>query len=324
MQKGGRRLSDRRGAFCLGLAVQDTILTLPQPLAGAGKVYATGRRDIGGGPAATAAVAIARLGGAARFAGRLGEDAAGAAIAADLAAEGVDIRWLRRFPGGASPASVVLVAPDGERLIAVHAPPLPASPAWLEPDLDGIGAVLCDCTWPEGAAKLLAAAQARGLPAVLDAEMTRQSRDEVAALVRAASHVVFSRPGLARFAGTDDIAAGLAAAAAERDGTGMLGVTDGAEGLYLWTGAEPARSLPPRVTAQDTTGAGDAFHGALALALANGHDDAGAIRLAHGVAALKCTRPGGRAGLPGPAELAAFDPLLLPYLDPAHDAAQPA
>lgn len=322
-------MSEAAGVLCLGLAVQDTILTLPAALAGPGKQYATGRRLVGGGPAATAAVAIARLGGRADLAARLGDDAVGDAIAAELAAEGVGTRWLRRFAGAASPSSTVLVDPAGERLIAVHAPPLPPGADWLAPDLSGLGAVLCDCTWPEGAARLLTAARTAGLPAVVDADVTRHDQDTMAGLVALASHVVFSRPGLARFAGTGDIADGLAAAA--RHVRGLLGVTDGAAGLYVWAGAGrgPERSLPPAVTAQDTTGAGDAFHGALALALANGWDDASAIRLAHGVAALKCTRPGGRAGLPDPAALAAFDPSLAPLLAPrskmrSHDTAQPA
>ncbi|MFP1461806.1 PfkB family carbohydrate kinase [Escherichia coli] len=46
----------------------------------------------------------------------------------------------------------------------------------------------------------------------------------------------------------------------------------------------------------DTTGAGDVFHGALAVALATGGDLAESVRFASGVAALKCTRPGGRPG----------------------------
>ncbi|MEX8991573.1 PfkB family carbohydrate kinase, partial [Salmonella enterica] len=48
----------------------------------------------------------------------------------------------------------------------------------------------------------------------------------------------------------------------------------------------------------DTTGAGDVFHGALAFGLASGYAIEEAVRFASGVAALKCTRPGGRAGIP--------------------------
>lgn len=331
---GGGRLSDTGppGVFCLGLAVQDTIFEMPALPDGPGKLRATARREVGGGPAANAAVTVARLGAPAWFAGRLGDDATGDAIARDLTAEGVDTGAVLRFAGHRSAASVVLVDGRGERQIVTHAPPLPAGADALRLDLAGAGAVLCDCSWPEGAALLIAAAAARGIPSILDADVTRHDLSLVAGLIGAASHVVFSRPGLRQFARTDDIAAGLAAAAALRPGAAhnLLAVTDGAEGLHVWAASDPpARSLPPRVRAVDTTGAGDAFHGALALGLANGWDCARAILLAHAVAALKCSRPGGRAGLPDRAALAAFAPELAPLCAPRpevlpHDAAHPA
>lgn len=334
VRAGGGRLSDvgPLGVFCLGLAVQDTIYQMTALPDGPGKLRATARHEVGGGPAANAAVTVARLGAPAWFAGRLGDDATGAAIARDLAAEGVDTGAVMRCAGHGSAASVVLVDARGERQIVTHAPPLPTGTAGLRLDLAHAGAVLCDCAWPEGAALLIAAATARGLPSVLDADVTRHDLSLVAGLIGAASHVVFSRPGLRQFAGTDDIAAGLAAAAALRPGAAhaLLAVTDGADGLHAWAGGGPlARSRPPRVRAVDTTGAGDAFHGALALGLANGWDCARAIRLAHAVAALKCTRPGGRAGLPDRAALAAFAPELVPICAPRpevlpHDAAHPA
>ena len=60
------------------------------------------------------------------------------------------------------------------------------------------------------------------------------------------------------------------------------------------------------MTVTDTTGAGDAFHGALSLLLAEGRPPADSARLASAVAAIKCTRLGSRSGLPNRAELAAF------------------
>lgn len=305
------------GVLCLGMAVQDTILSMPDMLEGPGKFYATGRYEMGGGPAATAAVTIARLGGNAVFAGRLGDDATADSILADLATRGVDTRPVRRFSDFVSPMSVVLVDPAGERLIAVHAPPMPEDATWLEPNLANIGAVLCDCTWPQGTARLLAQAAALGLPSILDVDVNRHDQATVGGLVRAATHVVFSRPGLSQFTECEDIAAGLASVASflERPAN-LLGVTDGANGLYRWVSSDtpPDQTLPPRVEVCDTTGAGDAFHGALALVLANGWDTSAAIALAHVVAALKCTRQGGRAGLPDAAAIANFNPALAPML----------
>ena len=68
----------------------------------------------------------------------------------------------------------------------------------------------------------------------------------------------------------------------------------------------------PRVAVVDTLGAGDVFHGAYALALAEGFGVAASARFASVAAALKCTRPGGRAGIPDRAAVdagvAAYDP----------------
>ena len=62
----------------------------------------------------------------------------------------------------------------------------------------------------------------------------------------------------------------------------------------------------PKVEVVDTTGAGDAFHGAYALAVGEGQDSSAAARFASAVAALKCTKLGGRAGLPTRAEVERF------------------
>ena len=282
--------------FCLGLAIQDTILTVASIPTEPVKIYASGRREVGGGPAATASVAIARLGGKASFAGRLGDDRTGAALRRELQDEKVDVTWLRHFAGVQSPGSVILVDGKGERLIVAYADPnLPRDADWLAPSRLG-DAVLCDLSWPEGALQCLSMAREAGIPSVLDADISRHSREQVAMLVAAADHVVFSRPGLAEFTGTDDMEAGLREAA--RASHRLIGVTDGADGLF-WLDDGPIRNArPPEVEVVDTVGAGDAFHGALALALARQSPLEEAIAFANAVAALKCTRPGGRAGLP--------------------------
>jgi sulfofructose kinase len=89
-------------------------------------------------------------------------------------------------------------------------------------------------------------------------------------------------------------------------GPKYAGVTLGAEG-YLWRDHGDGGQLPAfSVSVADTTGAGDAFHGALALLLAEGRDPAECARMASAVAAMKCTRLGSRAGLPNRRELQAF------------------
>lgn len=303
-----RRSRESRSVFCVGLALQDTILTLDRIPDHAVKVYAKGRREVGGGPAATAAVTVARLGGHASIAARTGEDNIGATIRREFEAAGVDTTWLRAFPSVQSSGAVVLVDSNGERLIVAYADPeLPTAADWLEPE-DWGDAVLCDLTWPEGALRCLHAARAAGIPSVLDADISRHAAGTVAAIVEAADHVIFSRPGLAQFAGTDSVDEGLRIA--RRLSHMFIGVTDGADGLFWLEDGELCNAPPPSVDVVDTTGAGDAFHGAFALALAHGRPIADAIGFSNTVAALKCTRPGGRAGLPDPAALRHFAPEL--------------
>ena len=298
----------KRSVFCVGLALQDTILTLDRIPDHAVKVYARGRREVGGGPAATAAVTVARLGGHALIAARTGEDNIGAMIRAEFETIGVDTTWLRAFSGIQSSGAVVLVDSSGERLIVAYADPeLPSAADWLQPKGWG-DAVLCDLTWPDGALRSLRAARAAGIPSLLDADISRHASDTVAMIVEAADHVIFSRPGLAQFAGTESIEEGLRIA--RRSSHSFVGVTDGADGLYWLDNGEIRNAPPPHVDVVDTTGAGDAFHGAFALALAHRRPIADAIAFSNTVAALKCTRPGGRAGLPDPIALRKFAPGL--------------
>jgi sulfofructose kinase len=297
-----------RSVFCVGLALQDTILTLDRIPDQAVKVYAKGRREVGGGPAATAAVTVARLGGHASIAARIGEDNIGATIRAEFDAWRVDTTWLCAFRDVQSSGAVVLVDSGGERLIVAYADPdLPSAADWLEPESWG-DAVLCDLTWPEGALRCLHAARAAAIPSLLDADISRHAPTIVATIVEAADHVIFSRPGLAQFAGTESVDEGLRIA--RRSSHIFVGVTDGADGLYWLENGEVCNAPPPHVDVVDTAGAGDAFHGAFALALAHGRPIADAIAFSNTVAALKCSRPGGRAGLPDPAALRSFMPGL--------------
>jgi len=301
--------------LCVGMAVWDRILPVPDIPAAATKVYASDLVETGGGPAATAACAIARLGGAPRLVARAGEDRDGAAIEEELLRFGVDIAWTRRLPGARSASSSVAVDRRGERMIlAFPGRGLNVAPDWVDWDaaFAGIGCLLVDMGWPQAAAAALREAAARGVPSVLDADLN--PNPDSAALAELADHVVFSEPGLAVLADEDrDTAMALAKVVARRGGyRGSVGVTLAERG-YLWLDdAGEHRSPGFAVSAVDTLGAGDVFHGAFALALAEGQPLAAAARFANAAAALKCTRPGGRLGAPDRAEVRALLRLQAP------------
>ncbi len=281
--------------ICVGIAVLDLVFRVDRFPDAPGKYRAIERREVGGGVAANAAVTVAALGGRAVFVGRLGDDAVGGRILAGLGDEGVDTGLVRRVAGAQSPLSSVLVDADGERIIVNHAGAelFDDAAGLVDEDLTGADGVLADMRWPGAAEAALAAARRLGVPGVLDCDHDPTHHPEV---VAAASHAVFALPTLAAFVGVADPEAALRAVG-ERTG-GLAVATDGGSGVH-WIDADGYRHLPAfAVEVVDTLGAGDVFHGALALALAEGRPLEPALRWASAAAAIKCTRFGGRSGIP--------------------------
>ncbi|WP_281301357.1 MULTISPECIES: PfkB family carbohydrate kinase [unclassified Iodidimonas] len=289
--------------LCLGHAVQDLLFSV-ESLPDRGEKYrASACSQMGGGPAATAAVAIVRLGGEASLITRLGDDPIADLITAELAAYGVELSHVRRFPGCRSSLSSVCVDRSGERMIVNFLDPaIPDACDWLTSvDIRPFAACLADCRWPKGATALLDQARKHGIPAILDADMPLAGQD---GLIRAASHIAFSQPGLADYCGKDDPEAMLAMIA--RKTGAWCCVTLGAAGTLVHDQRAITHFPAPKVTVRDTLGAGDVWHGAFALALGEGKDEPDAVRFANRAAAIKVSRPGGRAGVPSRADLEAF------------------
>lgn len=295
---------------CTGIAVLDAVFRVAQFPVPEAKTQASAFMFVSGGCAANAAVAIARLGGRARFAGPLGgpagQEAIGDRIVTALAAEQVDTAWCPRVAGAASSISAICVDPRGERAIVNYRDDRLAAARPSEPSaiVATAHAVLADNRFPEFVLPICAAARARGLPVVLDADKPTQTTD---ILLQVASHVVFSAEGLRATAGTPDLGAGLERIAAI---TGcFLAVTDGPNDmLWLMPGTEEGsrRMAAFPIQPVDTLAAGDVFHGGFALALTEGRGTVEAIRFAAAAAALKCMRFGGITGAPGRAEVEAF------------------
>jgi sulfofructose kinase len=279
----------------LGIAVLDRTWTVERIPDRPVKVTASGFRESGGGMAANAAVTIAALGGRAALWSRLGDDAAGRWLLGELARRGVATDGVRVFAGGATACSAILVDGSGERMLGVfRGRGLPADPSGLPLDrLEDAAAVMADNRWVEGAAALFDAAGRRGIPRILDGDVGEP--EALTALAGRAEHVIFSAGGLAQFSGVegDD---GLHRAAEQV--RGVVGVTRGAGG-FAWLENGALRHAPAFcIAARDTTGAGDAFHAAYALAIARGESVAQAARFANAAAAIKCAKGEGWDGLP--------------------------
>jgi sulfofructose kinase len=290
--------------ICLGHATLDRSYVIGRFPPSPRKVKAVQAFSNGGGMASSAAVAAARLGARTSLWGRVGDDPDGLAIRQSLESEGVATNGLRRIAGAISATSAVLIDADGERLLAHHdGENLSSDPAFLPlEEVASSDAVLADLRWQEGALALFAAARVAGVPTVLDADVS--DLPDLMPLLRLTDYAVFSEGGLAEFADGPPLEALARLRAA---GVRHAGVTLGSAG-YLWLDAagQPRRQPAIPVQPVDTNGAGDAFHGAFAWAIAGGLGEAQAVRLAVATAALKCLRPGARAGLPRLSELAAF------------------
>ena len=298
--------ASRKRVICVGHAALDRVFCVESWPAGSGKIPAHRFEESGGGMAANAAAAIARLGGDAVFWGPTGDDAIATAIHAQFVADGVDATWLRRFDGRTSSHSAVIVDGRGERLVVgLRGSALQAPADWLP--LGQVGqsrALLADVRWPDGALRALRAARDAGIPAILDAEVA--AGETLETLAGAADHIIFSERGLEAYSGGDDVS-GLRRAL--RNGARMAAVTRGEAGVLWVEAAAPDQVLrcPAfAVDTVDTLAAGDVFHGAYALALAEGQRIGDAVRFAAAAAAIKCSRPGGRNGAPARGEVEAF------------------
>lgn len=276
--------------------------TLP---AAATKVMARTYRCSVGGMTANAMVAAARLGAQAAMIAPVGDDEALPIFRAHFQREGVDAEGLRLVPGSRHSVSMILVDQRGERTIVSHRSDAGMKAGPLDPAcLDGADVVLTDPRFAAWAQSALAHARARRQISILDADVAPQ--EDLEALVGLATWSVFSEPGLDvyRSAGSNTadrhhtLAAGLAQALSA--GAQVAVVTLGDQGLMWQRQGGPLRSMAafPVSPVVDTTAAGDVFHGALGVALAQGWTDEAALTWASRAAAWKCAHGQGVLGAP--------------------------
>jgi sulfofructose kinase len=293
---------------CVGIATLDLVHRVPAFPKFPVKVRAEAFEMNLGGMAAAAACAIARLGGSAQFWGPIGDDAFGDTIRALLRANDVEASPVAPIAGATSSHSVVIVDNMGERLIINHrgsALDVSVDAVSTPPQLNA-RAVLADVRWASGAHALLDRANALGIPSVLDAEVG--DVEALRALVPRARHVIFSEPGFAQWADAPcDSSQGQDRLRMLCDeGAALAAVTCGARGVRYATHEGSGRQPAFAVTVVDTLGAGDVFHGAYALAIAEGRSIAESLCFASAAAAIKCTRSGGPTAMPNRSELQEF------------------
>jgi sugar/nucleoside kinase (ribokinase family) len=261
--------------------------------------------ELTGGQAATAALALARLGSKVAWLGAVGDDAAAERVMAPLRASGVDCSGVKRVAGGRTRAAEIRVDPsDGEREVqAERDPGVALTPDDLDPArLASARVVHLDAEDPAASLRAAEEATRSGAAVVLDAERAFPGWSE---LVRQTDFPIVSRPFAEEISKGSERGGLLALAERARC---LAVVTLGSEGAIACAAGstEVIASSSFRVEARDTTGAGDAFHAGFIWGLLQGFDAAAVLRTAHAVAALACTALGAQGGLPDREALEAF------------------
>ena len=288
----------------LGACTVDAILKVDHIPSGDAKIMAEDGVVIGAGMAVAAASTVAMLGGNVSIWGRIGSDKLGDFFLSDISDTGVDTSFVNRVEGAKTGLSSVIVGSDGGRLIVPYYDPnLGNDASWLPlKQLDSVDCILADVRWPEGSLEILNEAKNRGILRIFDGDVA--TAKVLKRLAPLATHSIFSEPGFHLYAGNKDVRRSLLEHAAQFDG--CMGVTLGADG-FIWVEDGILRQIyPPQIVARDTLAAGDVFHGAFAIAVTEGMSIEKAAMFACSAAAIKCSRFGGRKGIPSRYEVEAL------------------
>ena len=276
---------------CIGLLTSDLIVPMPGWPEPDGRMVVEPMTHAAGGPAATAAVAIARLGGSVAFIGAVPDDPDGSTLLAGLAAEGVRNDFVERRPGRGAQSVILVDRAAGTRSI-LHA--------------SGVGPDALDVAAREACASArwvhvdhAGHALASGVPSAR-LSVDDGNRVEGLELDGLGLYAPTRSALLARFPARS---LETAVAAALNEGVRRVVVSLGQDGGLAADHTGAWRVSAARVDVVSTLGAGDVFHGALLAALVADHDLAEALRRANLAAALSCRALDGRSAIPTLAEL---------------------
>ena len=260
----------------------------------------------GGGKGANQAVAAARAGGGrirAAMVGRVGDDMFGPQLVGLLQSAGVDTGGVRAARGVSSGIAVISVGGDGQnRIVQV----LGANDRCGDAEYDAIAGLLSQASAlllqlevsPELSLRAAELAAGRGVMVILDPGPVRPVPDE---FYRHLSVITPNETEAEALVGYP-VGVGDTVERAAREllgwGAGTVVITLGAQGAY-WRDGESGGYAPAfPVAAVDTVAAGDAFNGALAVALAEGKSLAAGVRWAAAAGALAVTRVGAQDAMP--------------------------
>jgi ribokinase len=251
-----------------------------------------------GGKGANQAVAAARAGAGVTFVGRVGADDLGRSAVAGLAAEGIDVGFVGRDPDHATGVALIMVDEEGENVISVA----PGANARLSVEdveaaraaIESADVLLTQLEIPVAAVERAAEiASAAGVTVMLDPAPARLLPDSLLSMV----DVLTPNEGEAEYLAGEDRPGAAARRLLSLGVTTVVVTLGGAGALVVREGLE-ASVAGFQASAVDTTAAGDAFSGYLAVSIAEGRDLLQAVRRACAAGALAATVAGARPALP--------------------------
>ncbi|MGR9071770.1 MAG: carbohydrate kinase family protein [Gammaproteobacteria bacterium] len=284
--------------LCVGHAAYDLIFSVSRHPAEDEKIFADSLISCGGGPAANAAVTVARLGYHSAFAGYLGLDIYGEKHFREFEKEGVNTSLVVRGESP-TPVSTIIVKPDGKRaLVNFKGDTQILTADAVDCTHLSFKAVLFDGHEPRLSQPLAERSRSMGIPSVLDAGSLHEG---TTALMSHVDYLVCSEKFAVQYAGNENDALKRLA-----DYSPHVVITLGERGLIWRCGSEKGTVPAFPIASVDTTGAGDAFHGAFAAAVAAGMTWDDILLYAGAAGSLCCSKIGARPGLPTRTELLEF------------------
>lgn len=281
----------------LGCACLDFLGIVPHLPDQDDQVWMSDSTQQGGGMVSTALVTLSMLGVSTAFAGKVGNDMAGRAVKEEFDLYGVDSDQLVVERGATTPVSMILVDEStGQRTIMAGGTTVELSPSEVPGGMIADAKYLhLDTTGRQAALAAAEIARSAGVPVVLDADSLSRPHD-IEDLLRATDYLIASRVFAEALTGLADPA--QAAKSLSSRGSSVVIVTLGEQGSLTLAGGRTFHTPAFPVEVVDTTGAGDVYHGAYIFGLLQEwHLEKTAV-FSSAVAALSCTRLGGRTGIP--------------------------
>lgn len=281
-----------------GSAVFDLLLTVDRVPRSDERVAAHAVTSGGGGPAATAAYAMVRLGMRVDLVSSVGRDLFGRLILDELHDEGVGVNAVQIVDGPSTTAAVMIEQATGHRSMAVCSGCLQRIDLTAIPDelIAASRCLLLDGNNPTLALNMATRARRLGIPVYLDGgNIPREALDELLPWIDI--YIPDNQSVAKQLNGDFDVRDACRELHAR--GPGLVCITQAEQGVTAFDGSRywhvPAYCGTSII---DTTGAGDNFHGAFVFAHQRGWEMDAILRFANVFAALCCRGVGGRATVP--------------------------